>query len=65
MVIGLLVFNAIFNNMSVISQWSVVLHVEESQRKQTYLPQVTETLSHKVVSSTPFHRGGRTQFRLW
>ena len=44
-----MVFNATFNNISVIS-WLSVLLVE----KTTDLPQVTEKfLSHNVVSSTP------------
>jgi len=48
---GIMVFNTTFNNMSVISGWSVLL-VE----KTTDLPQVTDkSLSHNVVLSTPRH----------
>jgi len=49
-----MVFNATFNNISVIS-WQSVLLLEET----TDLPQVT--LSHNVVSSTPPLRGIRTR----
>jgi hypothetical protein len=42
-----MVFNGTFNNISVISWWSVLL-VEETLE---YLSQVT--LSHSVVSGTP------------
>jgi hypothetical protein len=44
-------FNATFNNISVISWWSVLL-----VKKTTDLPQVTDKLyliSHNVVLSTP------------
>ena len=51
-----MVFNAIFNNISLISWWSVLL-VEES----TDLLQVTDKLlSHNFVSSTPRLSGIRT-----
>jgi hypothetical protein len=43
-----MVFNAIFNNISVIS-WQSVFLVE----KTTDLPQVADKLSHNVVTSTP------------
>jgi hypothetical protein len=47
-----MVFNATFNNISVIS-WQSVLLVEE-----TGVPVASdwETLSHKVSSSTPRHK---------
>ena len=49
-----MVFNTTFNNISVVSWWSVLL-VEETE-VPTELPQVTDKLlSHQVVSSTP-HR---------
>ena len=47
-----MVFNATFNNISVIS-WQSVLLVE----KTTNLPQVTK-VNQKVVSSTPLHFSG-------
>jgi len=46
-------FNATFNNISVIS-WQSVLLEEETWRK----PQIAshlQTLSHNIVSSTPRH----------
>jgi hypothetical protein len=51
-----MVFNATFNNISVISWWSVLL-VEETKKeypeKTTDLSQVTDKLlSHNVASST-------------
>ena len=56
-----MLFNATFNNISVISWWPVLL-VE----KTTDLSQVTdkpETLSHNVVLSTPSReRGSNSQF---
>ena len=57
-----MVFNATFNNISVIS-WRSVLLVEETEylEKTTDLSQVTDkTLSHNVVSSTPRLSGVRT-----
>jgi hypothetical protein len=49
-----MVFHATFNNISAISQRSFLL-VEETEvpEKTTDLPQVIQTLSHNVVSSTP------------
>ena len=44
-----MVFNATFNNISVISA-QLVLLVEE-----TRVPRKKTTLSHNVVSSTPLH----------
>ena len=51
-----MVLNATFNNISVIS-WRSVLLVEETvyPEKTTDLSQVTDILSHNVVSSTPRH----------
>ena len=43
-----IVFNGTFNSISVMSWWSVLL-VEKIKD----LPQVTDKLSHNVVSSTP------------
>jgi hypothetical protein len=49
-----MVFHATFNNISAISQRSFLL-VEETgvPEKTTDLPQVIQTLSHNIVSSTP------------
>ena len=58
------VFNAIFNNISVIS-WRSVLLVEETRVPRENLRPATshwQTLSHNVVSSTPDHeRGSNSQ----
>jgi hypothetical protein len=55
------VLNATFNNILIIS-WRSVSLVEETgseyQKKTTDLSQVTDTLSHNVVSSTPRHERG-------
>ena len=56
------VFNATFNNISVILWWSLLL-VEETEvsGETTDLPQVTnKLLSHNVVWSTLHLRGFRT-----
>ena len=45
-----MVFNDTFNNISVISWWSVLL-VEETVASDS------QTLSHNVVSSTMFNEG--------
>jgi hypothetical protein len=50
-----MVFNATFNNISVISCRSVLL-----AEKTTDLPQVTDELYHNVVSSTSRLSGVRT-----
>ena len=54
-----MVFNATFNNISVIS-WRSVLLVEE-----TGVPVAShcQTLSHNVVPSTPLHGPGPTTIR--
>jgi len=59
-----MVFNATFNNISVISWWSVLL-VEETgvpgENHQTVASH-WKTLSHNVVSSKPCHeRGSNSQ----
>jgi len=55
-----MVFNATFNNISVIS-WRSVLLAEKTKCPEitTELSQVTDQLlSHNVVSSTPRHERG-------
>ena len=52
-----MVFNAPFNNISVIS-WRTVLLMEETGEpgeNQRHAASHRQTLSHKVVSSTPSH----------
>jgi hypothetical protein len=50
-----MVFNATFNNISVISLWSVLLMEETRVSKENHRPAAShwKTLSHNVVSSTP------------
>ena len=52
-----MVFNATFNNISVISWQSVLLVEETGVPEENHQPAATErlTLSHKVVLSTPRH----------
>ena len=60
--VSVMVFNVTINNISVIS-WRSVLLVEETDypEKTTDLPQVTDKLSHNVVSSTDRLSGIQTQ----
>jgi hypothetical protein len=61
--VRVMVFNPTFNNISVIS-WLSVLLVEETRVTRANQRPVTshwQTLSHNVVSSTPFLNGIRTK----
>ena len=53
-------FNATFNNISVISWWSVLLEEETGVHEENHRPVAShwQTLSHNVVSSTPRHEQG-------
>jgi hypothetical protein len=51
-----IVFSAIFNNISVISWWSVLL--VEHPEKTTNLPQVTDTLHHIMLYRVHFAWSG-------
>jgi hypothetical protein len=55
-----MVFNATFNNISVIWWWSVLLVEETGVPGEIHRPVVShrQTLSHNVVSSTPCHERG-------
>jgi len=55
--VTVLVFNATFNNISVISWRSVLLVEETGVPEQNHRPTAShwQTLSHIVVSSTPRH----------
>jgi hypothetical protein len=56
-----MVFNATFNNILVMS-WQSVLLVEETGENNRPVPSHWQTLSHNVVSSTPRHeRGSNSQ----
>jgi len=52
-----MVFNATFNNNSVILWWSVLLVEEIGVPGENHRPEAShwQTLSHNVVSSTPRH----------
>ena len=52
--VGVMEFNATFNNISVISLRSVLL-VEETWKNHWPVASHWQTLSHNVVSSTPRH----------
>ena len=55
-----MVFNATFNNISVISWRSVLLVEETGVPRENHRPVASQrqTLSHNVVSSTPHHDRG-------
>ena len=64
----LMVFNATFNNISVIS-WRTVLLVEDTRVPwENHRPVIShwQTLPHKVVSITPRHeQGSNSHFKWW
>jgi hypothetical protein len=55
-----MVFNATFNNISVISWWSVLLVEETGVPGENHRPIVSygQTLSHNDISSTTHHEWG-------
>ena len=55
-----MVFNATFNNISVISLRSVLLMEKTGVHGENHRPVAShwQTLSHNVVSSTPHHEWG-------
>ena len=57
-----MVFNATFNNISVISLRSVLLVKETRVPRENHRPAAShlQTISHNVVSSTPHLSGIRT-----
>jgi hypothetical protein len=62
-----MVFNATFNNMSVISWWSVLLVEETGVPRENHRPVAShrQTLSHNVVSNTPRHERGSNSQLYW
>ena len=64
--VRIMVFSAIFNNISVIS-WQSVLLVEETRVPgENHWPVAShwQTLLHNAVSSTPRHERGSSKFEL-
>ena len=57
LVVRVIALNATFNNISVISWWSVLLMEETGVLGENHWPAIShwQTLSHNVVSSTPRH----------
>ena len=55
--VGFMVFNTTFNNISVILWWSVLLVEEAGVHGENHRPATShcQTSSHNVVSSTPQH----------
>jgi len=55
-----MVFNATFNNISVIPYWSVFMVEETKVPGENHRPIAShwQTLSHNVVSGTPRHEWG-------
>jgi len=65
--VRVMVFNATFNNISVISWWSVLLVEETGVLRENHRPAAShwQTLSHNVVSCTPCHeRDSNLTFKL-
>ena len=62
-----MVFNAILNNISVISWRSVLMMVETCVRQENHRPVGSQwqTLSHNVVSSVSRHERGSNSQLLW
>ena len=62
-----MVFNATFNNISVISWLSVLLVEETGVPDENHRPVAShlQTLSHNVVSSTPRHERGSNSQHMW
>jgi len=62
--VWLMVFNATFNNISVLSWWSVLLVEETGIPRENHWPTAShwQTFSHNVVSSAPQHeRNSKSQ----
>ena len=63
--IMVMVFNAAFYNISVISLWAVLL-AEETGENQRPAASHWQSLSHNVVSITSRHeRGSNSQIESW
>ena len=59
-----MVFNATFNNISVIS-WRSVLLVEETGKNHRPVASHLQSLSHNVVSTTPHHEWSSNSQHLY
>jgi len=62
-----MVFNATFNNISIISWWSVLLVQETGVPGENHRPVAShlQILSHNVVSSSPLHEQGSNSQLQW
>jgi len=60
-----MLFNATFNNISVILWWPVLLveEIGEPEENHWSVASYWQTLSHNVVSSTPRHEWGSNSQR--
>jgi hypothetical protein len=67
MLVWFMVFNATFNNISVISWWSVLMVEETGVHEENHRAVAShgQTLSHNVVSSTPCHEQGSNSKLKW
>jgi hypothetical protein len=65
--LGYMVFKTTFNNILVISWWSVLLVEETGVLREHHRPVTShwQTLSHNVVSITPSCEQGSNSHRWW
>ena len=63
--VGVMVFNATFNNISVISRQSVLLVEETGAPGENHRPVASQTVSHNVLSSTPHLEQGSNSQLKW
>ena len=63
--VGFMVFNALFNNITVILWWSVLFVEDTGGPGENHRPVASywQTLSHNVASSTPRHERGSNSYK--